>query len=258
MARPGHPIHAHLARLLAPAAGPFVDLGCGAGGTLAALAEVHPQATLIGLDADVASLDQARALLADRAPRAGVELRLERADLERPLPLPDASAGGIVCHNVLECLAEPAALLREAARVLRPGGVAVWSHVDFDAIVVAGAEPGLDRRVLHAYADLQPTWAAHADGRAGRKLAGLVRESPLVLEQVGVFPLIATALDGDGAARVDEIAAALIEATPAGAGGLVPEEIQAWRGQLAAAARRGAFLLAELAFVAASRRPPAA
>ncbi len=250
MARPGHPIHDLLARLLQPAEGPIVDLGCGTGGTLAAVARLHPAATLVGLDAAAASLQEARALLADHPG----EVHLLRAELEAALPLADASAGAVVCHNVLECLAEPGALLREAARVLRPGGRALWSHVDFDGLVVAGADPALARRGPPASADLTPSWAARADGRAGRKLAGLVRHGPLALEGVDVLPLVSSELQGDAAARIEEIAQALAEAGPDRAEGVTPAEIAAWRAQLERAAARGEFLLVELALVARSRR----
>lgn len=44
------------------------------------------------------------------------------ADLNQPFPLPDATFDTVLCSDVLEHIAEPAAFLREAARVLKPGG----------------------------------------------------------------------------------------------------------------------------------------
>lgn len=44
------------------------------------------------------------------------------ADLNGPLPFNDATANHIVSFEVIEHLAEPAMMLREAARILRPGG----------------------------------------------------------------------------------------------------------------------------------------
>jgi SAM-dependent methyltransferase len=55
---------------------------------------------------------------------------LERADLVGPayaLPVPDASFDSALCTAVLEHLEEPEAALRECHRVLRPGGVALYS-----------------------------------------------------------------------------------------------------------------------------------
>ena len=65
----------------------------------------------------------------------------------------DESVDASICHNVLECLANPIDLLNETARVLRPGAVALWAHTDFDTIVVNTPDVELSRRVLHAYAD---------------------------------------------------------------------------------------------------------
>jgi len=43
------------------------------------------------------------------------------------IPEPDASYDSVLCTSVLEHLEEPAAALREAHRVLRPGGVAIYT-----------------------------------------------------------------------------------------------------------------------------------
>jgi SAM-dependent methyltransferase len=43
------------------------------------------------------------------------------------IPLDDASVDTVLCTDVLEHLEEPAAAIREAARVLRPGGHAIYT-----------------------------------------------------------------------------------------------------------------------------------
>lgn len=47
------------------------------------------------------------------------------ADLEKPLPIPDASYDAVLLINVLEHVFEYRALLNECARVVRPGGAIV-------------------------------------------------------------------------------------------------------------------------------------
>jgi 2-polyprenyl-3-methyl-5-hydroxy-6-metoxy-1,4-benzoquinol methylase len=56
--------------------GRLADLGCGQGWSTIAVAEAFPRAEVIGVDSDVASIDEARALAASR----GANVRFEAAD----------------------------------------------------------------------------------------------------------------------------------------------------------------------------------
>jgi 2-polyprenyl-6-hydroxyphenyl methylase/3-demethylubiquinone-9 3-methyltransferase len=89
-----------------------LDLGCGAGRFMAALREAG--ADPVGVEIAGAALERARA----NAP--GTDLRLLEPD--GSLPLEHASVDLVWCSEVLEHAPEPAHLLLEARRVLRPGG----------------------------------------------------------------------------------------------------------------------------------------
>jgi SAM-dependent methyltransferase len=101
----------------------MLDAGCGDGRYLAALGTigmVPPR--LVGSDISERILETARATAAAH----GVEPELVRANLEA-LPFPDASFELVLSVQVIEHLLDPAAGLRELARVLRPGGTLLLS-----------------------------------------------------------------------------------------------------------------------------------
>ena len=91
------------------------DLGCGTGQTTAALAPFV---------ARVVAVDESKPMLAAARERVGhhdnVEVRSGRLET---LPLDDDALDVAVLSLVLHFVVDPAAVLREAARVLRPGGV---------------------------------------------------------------------------------------------------------------------------------------
>jgi malonyl-CoA O-methyltransferase len=90
-----------------------LDIGCGAGGLLAALAAARPALELIGLDVSRAQLLKAR----QHAPTAA----LVETDAEN-LPFRPASCDVTCSLNVLHHLRNPAAHLAALARLTRPGG----------------------------------------------------------------------------------------------------------------------------------------
>ncbi|MGB8946470.1 MAG: methyltransferase domain-containing protein [Streptomyces sp.] len=233
-----------------PPEGCIVDLGCGAGPALAAFARRHPNAQLIGFDREVESLAKAR----DRLHRHGGPVRLGPADLRERLPLDDASVDAVVSSNLLECLPEPALFLREVHRVLRPGGQAVLSHSDFDSLIVSGPPTELDRRILHAFADDAPPWMDSSDGRMGRKLPGLVGNSPLVRTQVETLVTHSTELTGHAARRVKDIRGALRATALRGCGRVDTVEVEDWYAAVQQAADEGRFFFAETAVVTVSHR----
>ena len=93
------------------------DLGCGTGQVSAALAPNVRQ--VIAVDNSAAMLKAARRTT---SPHANVDLR--RGDLSA-IPVDDGACDAALLLLVLSYVPDPAAVLAEAARVLRPGGRAV-------------------------------------------------------------------------------------------------------------------------------------
>lgn len=151
-----------------PDGGTAVDLGCGNGDDLLLLADRHAGRAVrfVGIDAtpDVAAY---------MARSAGdPRISLVRHRLGVSIPLTDASVDAVYSHNLLECLEDRAGFAREVARILKPGGVAVMAHWDFDSQVLDAGDKDAVRRLVHAYADWKQPWMERADGWMGRRLWG--------------------------------------------------------------------------------------
>jgi ubiquinone/menaquinone biosynthesis C-methylase UbiE len=113
-------------------------IGCGTG---ADLAYVPAEVEVLAVDLTPAMLRQAMAHA-----RPGIEFRVMDG---MALDLPDASFDAAILHMVLEVIPDPVRCLREAARVLRPGGrLAV-----FDKFLPEDSRPGLLRRAGLALLD---------------------------------------------------------------------------------------------------------
>jgi SAM-dependent methyltransferase len=157
--------------------GRVLDVGCGVGGNQAALAALGLPAA--GIDVSERSLKELR------ANHPGVPAAA--ADAGR-LPFADASFGGAVITEVLEHVADPARVLDEVARVVRPGGALFVTSPNY-------ANPTGLRKAWRDWRsgghDWNP-WEAHKGGYEAfmtrRRLRAVVERGFDVLWEEGLEP----------------------------------------------------------------------
>lgn len=105
-----------------------LDIGCGTGATTAGLLRRYPKATVLALDFALPMLQLAR--------RRGRWLRRPRcvcADLDQ-LPLADHSVDLVFSNAALQWSADPAAAFEGIARVLKPGGLCLFTSFGPDTL----------------------------------------------------------------------------------------------------------------------------
>lgn len=115
-------IDSHLAEHLAPAPGPLLDVGGGAGHQSLPLARRGYEVTIA--DSSPAMLDRARAALAAEGEEIAARVRLALLDGERVADAFGPGAfTGVLCHGVLPYLDDPRPMLAAMAAVCAPGGI---------------------------------------------------------------------------------------------------------------------------------------
>jgi ubiquinone/menaquinone biosynthesis C-methylase UbiE len=141
----------------------LLEVGTGAGAVLAVLGQEYPGIQLFGVDIEPKQLDFARRHL----DRSGVEATLRQGDA-LALPFDDESFDHVWMMWFLEHVADPPAALREARRVLVPGGGITAIEVDYSTVFAEPSTTALEalfRRLVQAM-----TAAGWSD--AGTRLPG--------------------------------------------------------------------------------------
>lgn len=207
-----------------------VDVGCGPG---RAVSELSRRGTVaIGVDVD----EQMIAVAKERYPEA--DFRVATAC---HLPLDTGQVAGYRAEKVFHELADTGLALREASRVLRPGGRIVLIGQDWEAIVIDSDQPELTRTVVHARAELI------ANPRAARRYRNLLLDGGFEDVEVEVRTGIFT--DGMMLPMLNGLARAAL-----GSGVISQEQHDSWAAEQTARARQGRLFVALPIFVAAATR----
>ena len=118
-------VASYLARIAVPDGGIIAEVGAGAGAVSRRIAATFPDARVVGYEPSRGFVDDARARGKDHA-----NLTFEVAD-GAGLPHEADSVDAVIMHTVLTHVVDPAPLVVEAARILKPGGSLVICDGDF-------------------------------------------------------------------------------------------------------------------------------
>ena len=142
----------------------MLDVACGTAAVSIELARVAPERTIVGIDQSPEMLAAGR----ERVERAGLAARIEvREGRAESLPFEDGSFDALTFTYLLRYVDDPAATMRELARVVRPGGTIAMQEF--------GLPTGIWRPLWELYvrvglpaagAVVSPGWSAASAGRA--------------------------------------------------------------------------------------------
>jgi len=147
----------------------LLEIGCGVGAVLGQIALAHPEARLSGIDLNPEQIATARRHLAGLGLEA-VEFVVGDA---ASLPWPEGLFDRVRLVWVVEHLADPLEVLREARRVLRPGGSIHLTETDYASLRVSPPDGAIEAFLASFVAHFN----RHGDAHAGPRLGPLLEQA---------------------------------------------------------------------------------
>jgi SAM-dependent methyltransferase len=218
-----------------------LDVGCGTGGGVRALAKRFPQVRrVVGVDISHTMIEEARART---AAVSNARLEFHVADAHQ-LPFADDSFDAVYSLRVFEIIADPRRALEEIVRVLRPGGRLLVNCPDIDTWAIDSSDREVTRRILHHACDFE------TNGWVGRQMFGWCKE--LGLTDVNPAP-VGVVLNEF--APLYEVSMRAFVARAQAAGAVSAAEAAAWVEDLTERDRRGQFFCSYILFRVFARKP---
>jgi ubiquinone/menaquinone biosynthesis C-methylase UbiE len=220
-----------------------LTLGCGTGIEVRALRGMTPTGTaIIGLDHSQTLIDTARRLTEEEG--LSCEVTYQTGDAH-DVPYDDGEFDIVVLHTLISHVDDPLQVLREASRVVRPGGTVAVFDGDYASLTFAHPDHALAKKIEEKLAQLMV-----ANPRIMRDMPRLLREAELdlVAAEGALYADIGTSRFWLGAA---ESYGALLSRS-----GLLPlTVVDGWRAFQTRSADDGTFFGASNYFTYLTRRP---
>lgn len=191
-----------LARLDLQKGESVLEIGCGTGVFLPRLAALTgPDGHVVGLDYAPAFLTDARERLAE----AGLTDRVELVEGDaHHLPFDNAAFDAAHCERVLMHVEDPAGVIREMRRVVRPGGRAVAAEIFGAAATMDTSDPVTNRQIELAMI------SGIRNSQMGIQLRGLFVEAGFADVDGEIVGYFEEELDEDEAEEYGRVAQALV------------------------------------------------
>jgi ubiquinone/menaquinone biosynthesis C-methylase UbiE len=234
---------AYLARLPLAHARRILALGCGTGIEVRALRRLaRPEVAIIGLDHSPALIEAARRLTAEEGLSGNVTYQVGDA---HHLPYGDGEFDLVTLHTLISHVDDPPQVLREARRLVRPGGTVAVFDGDYASLTFAYPDHALAKTIEEKLIQL-----IVANPRIMRDLPRLLREAGRELTEAE-----GTLYADVGSSRF-WVAATESYGVLLGRSGLLPQAlVDDWRAFQARAAADNTFFGASNYYTYLTRRP---
>jgi len=121
----------------------LLDMGCGSGSITVGLAAAVAPGEVVGIDVEPAVIERARGRAEDGAvPNLSFEVGSAYA-----LPFPDGTFDAVFAHTLLQHVRDAPTVLRQARRVLKPGGVIGLREGDWGTWVIAPPSDAIEQAI---------------------------------------------------------------------------------------------------------------
>lgn len=165
-----------------------LDIGCGDGYDLWRIGNIrNDNVRLIGVDSSTKAIEAARSKT-----QKDSRFSFLVGDVSSGLPFENQKFDIVISNNLLECIINKDALIKEVYRVLGDNGQVVFAHFDWDSQLIDGENKALVRKIVHAFGDWKQKWMTDCDAWMGRRLWRIFNRSGLFKGDIYTYVLTNT------------------------------------------------------------------